>query len=95
MNSGTTALRDSLLILASIAILLTMARESSDIFVPFLLSMFIAIVAARPLNWLKNRGLSTFVSVTIVVAAIVTFIARESGLYQRCNLQAVKPGVKS
>jgi predicted PurR-regulated permease PerM len=37
--------------------------------------MFIAIVAARPLNWLKNRGLSTFVSVTIVVAAIVTFIS--------------------
>ena len=75
MNTENTGLRDGVLIVAGIALLLTLVRMSSDIFVPFLFSLFITIIAATPLNWLKKRGLSTLVSVIIVVTVIVIVIA--------------------
>lgn len=53
-----TGLRDSVLTLAGIALLLALLRESSDIVVPFLFSLFITIIAVTPLNWLKQRGVS-------------------------------------
>ena len=75
MNTESTGLRDGILIVTGIAILLTLMRSSSEIIVPFLFSMFIAIVAASPLNWLKKRGLSTLVSVIIVVTILVIVVA--------------------
>jgi AI-2 transport protein TqsA len=75
MNAENTGLRDGILIIAGIALLLTLMRSSSEIIAPFLFSTFIAIVAASPLNWLKKRGLSTVVSVIIVVTVIVIVIA--------------------
>ncbi|MEN8132492.1 MAG: AI-2E family transporter [Pseudomonadota bacterium] len=75
MNAENTELRDSVLTLAGIALLLALMRESSVIVVPFLLSLFIAIIAATPFSWLKQRGLSTAVSVVIVVIAIAVVIA--------------------
>jgi len=75
MNTESTGLRDGILIVTGIAVLLTLTRSSSEIIVPFLFSMFIAIVAASPLNWLKKRGLPTVVSVIIVVSVIVIVFA--------------------
>lgn len=75
MNTESTGLRDGILIVTGIAILLTLMRSSSEIIVPFLLSIFIAIVAATPLNWLKKRGLSTLISVIIVVTILVIVLA--------------------
>ncbi len=74
MTNKNNDLRDGVLILAGISILLVLLRESSEIIVPFLLSLFIAIIAATPLNWLKNRGYSTTVSVVIVVT-VITLVA--------------------
>lgn len=75
MTAENTGLRDGILIVTGIAILLTLMRSSSEIIVPFLFSMFIAIVAAAPLNWLKKRGLSTVVSIIIVISVTVIIIA--------------------
>jgi AI-2 transport protein TqsA len=75
MNTESAGLRDGILIVTGVAILLTLMRSSSEIIVPLLFSMFIAIVAASPLNWLKKRGLPTIVSVIIVVTVIVIVIA--------------------
>jgi predicted PurR-regulated permease PerM len=76
LNTGSenTGFRDGVLTLAGIALLLALMREASVIVVPFLLSLFIAIIAATPFNWLKKRGLSTAVSVVIVVIAIAVVI---------------------
>lgn len=67
-------LRDGILTLAGIAVLLALLRESSAIIVPFLLSLFIAIIAASPVDWLKQHGLSTALSAIIVVLVIVVFL---------------------
>lgn len=76
MNTGSenTGLRDNVLTLAGIALLLALMREASVIIVPLLLSLFIAIIAATPFNWLKKRGLSTTVSVVIVLITITMII---------------------
>ncbi|MDA9981867.1 AI-2E family transporter [Gammaproteobacteria bacterium] len=69
-----TGLRDGVVTLAGIALLLALLRESSAIVVPFLLSLFIAIIAASPVDWLKRRGLSAAVSTAIVVLVIVVVL---------------------
>ena len=61
--------------MAGFALLLALMRQSSDLIVPFLFSLFIAIIAATPLNWLKKRGLSTLVAVIIVVVVTIVVIA--------------------
>lgn len=71
MKADTDGIRDAVLILAGIALLLALMRAASDIIVPFLLSLFIAIVAATPFSWLKKKGINTLVSVVIVVVAII------------------------
>jgi len=55
--------------------LLVLSRESSEIIVPFRLSLFIAIIAATPLNWLKGSGYSTTLSVVIVITLAATLLA--------------------
>lgn len=75
MENNNNGLRDGVITLAGIALLLALLRESSVIVVPFLLSIFIAIIAATPLTWLKNRGLSTALSVIIVISSIIIVVA--------------------
>ena len=60
--------------MAGIGVLFAILRLSSEIVVPFLLSLFIVIVAATPLAWLKRRGLSTMLSVTAVLLAIMVVL---------------------
>lgn len=67
-------LRDAVLTLAGVAVLLALLRMSSEIVAPVLLSLFIAIIAASPVDWLRQRGLSNISSVVIVVAAVVLLI---------------------
>jgi predicted PurR-regulated permease PerM len=75
MKTGIEGFRDGILILAGVALLLALLRMASDIIVPFLLSLLIAIIAATPINWLKQRGLSTLVSVLLVVLVIIVVLA--------------------
>ena len=63
-----------MLTLAGVALLLALLRESSDIVVPFLFSLFITIIASTPLNWLKQRGVSNALSIIIVMATIVVVL---------------------
>ncbi|NWK56953.1 AI-2E family transporter [Verrucomicrobiaceae bacterium N1E253] len=71
MTERSTQLRDTVLTLAGIGVLFAILRLSAEIVVPFLLSLFIATVAATPLAWLKRRGLSTMLSVVAVLLAII------------------------
>ena len=75
MKTGIEGFRDGILILAGVAVLLALLRNAADIIVPFLLSLLIATIAATPINWLKQRGLSTLVSVLLVVLAIIVVLS--------------------
>jgi len=51
-----TSIRDMLLVLASLVVILAGARAASNLLIPFLLALFIAVVCSAPIKALRNRG---------------------------------------
>lgn len=68
-------IRDTVLTLVGILLLLGIAQYASAIVVPFLLALFIAIIAATPVNWLKERGVPSILSIGIVLLAALALLA--------------------
>lgn len=60
-----------LVILAALVIVIAGLRAAESILVPFLLSAFIATIAASPLHWLQQRGAPTGLALLAVIALIV------------------------
>lgn len=61
----------SLLYLAAFVIVIAGLREARELIVPFLLSGFIAIIAAPVLFWLRSRGLPGWLALTVALAGVV------------------------
>jgi predicted PurR-regulated permease PerM len=49
-------------------------RAAAPLLVPFLLALFIAVITAPPMFWLKKRGLPTGLSLLAVIAALVAAV---------------------
>jgi predicted PurR-regulated permease PerM len=60
-----------LLALAAFVIVIAGMRAAAPILVPFLLAVFIAILAAPPMFWLKKRGVPTVLAMLAVVAVLL------------------------
>ena len=69
--ADSVSFRDSVVTITGIMAILLVVRYAQNITVPFLLSLFIAIIAAVPVGWLKKRGLSVPISVGIVLVSAV------------------------
>ncbi|KZX58263.1 hypothetical protein A3709_02020 [Halioglobus sp. HI00S01] len=54
---GGSSIRDSLLVFASIVIILAGARHAAHLLEPFLLAIFLAVICAAPLRALQKRGI--------------------------------------
>lgn len=65
---------------AALVIVIAGMRAAAVILVPFLLAAFIAIISAPPLFWLQRRGLPAWLSLLIVVVAVVLMGLVISGL---------------
>ena len=96
-SARSTGLRDGVLTLAGIVILLAVLRMASPIVVPFLLSLFVASIAAAPFRWLKRRGVSTVASVVLVVSAIIVVLVVTATMLGRTAAQfdAALPGYEA
>jgi len=46
-------------------------REAKDLLVPFLLSLFIAVICSPPLAWLKRRGIPNALAIICIIAMVV------------------------
>lgn len=64
-------LRDQVVTMLAVAGLLLVARYASPIVVPFLLALFITVVAIGPIQWMKKRGFSPTVSVVAVTLLVI------------------------
>ena len=60
-----------LLTAAAFVVVVAGMREAESIVVPFLLSIFIAIISAPPLFWLERRGLPRWLAMLIVIGVII------------------------
>ena len=67
----SSGLRDSVLTITGIIAILLVLQYAQSIMVPILLSLFIAIIMAVPVGWLKKRGLSVPIAVVIVLVSMV------------------------
>jgi len=56
---------------AATLIILTWLRYAQDLVVPFLLALFITVIAAAPMGWLKKRGFGPTAAVSTVFLGIV------------------------
>ncbi len=59
---------------AAFVVLVAGMRAASELLVPFMLSIFISIISAPPLFWLKRHRVPTSLAVLIVIVAIVTLV---------------------
>jgi predicted PurR-regulated permease PerM len=59
-----------LLSLACLVIIIAGMREASTIIVPFLLSIFIAVMCGLPFSWMRKRGVPSFIAIFAIFSVI-------------------------
>ncbi|NQU09706.1 AI-2E family transporter [bacterium] len=64
----------ALLSVACFVVIIAGLRAASDIVVPFLLAVFIAIICAPPLFWLQRQGLPRWVCLLLVLLVVVVVL---------------------
>ncbi len=60
-----------LLILAAFVVVVAGMREAKELLVPFLLSLFIAVISSPPLHWLKQKGLPNGLAILCIIAVVI------------------------
>ena len=60
-------MHNTVLTIAGLLIILAWMRYAQGLIVPFLLALFLATIAATPVNWLKNKGLPVPLAVMLVL----------------------------
>ncbi len=63
-----------LLYIAAFVIVVAGMQAAKPIIIPFLLSIFIAIISAPPLFWLENRGLPKSLAMVVVITCVITVV---------------------
>ncbi|MCZ6717524.1 MAG: AI-2E family transporter [Gammaproteobacteria bacterium] len=61
----------TMLMLAAFIVVVAGMKAASPILVPFLLSLFLAVITAPPMFWLRNHGVPNWLALLAVVAIIV------------------------
>ena len=65
---------------AALVILIYGLREAQAVVVPILLAVFISLIAARPLFWLRSKGVPNALAVLVIVAGMLLIIFLIGGL---------------
>lgn len=64
----------SIFLVAAVVIIAAGLKASQDLMVPFLLSAFIATIAATPMFWLQRKGLPAGISLPVVMILMVLIL---------------------
>lgn len=72
-NQYSSPISRTLIVLAAFVIVVAGMRASSDLLVPFFLSLFIAIISSPLVSWLNARGIPAVFSILLVIVSIVVF----------------------
>ena len=71
VNIGFNRVQRFLLTIAAFVVVVAGMRASQDILIPFLLSLFIAIITMPLLNWLRSKGIPTWAAILIIILTIL------------------------
>lgn len=59
------------IVAAAIAILVLAAKAAADLLAPMLLALFIAILAAGPLRWMRRQGVPKYLALAVVAVVLL------------------------
>jgi len=62
-----------LLVMAAFIVVVAGMRAAESLLVPFLLSLFIAIIVTPLLTWLKDRGVPNGLAILVIIAVVISF----------------------
>jgi len=71
MNPLTTEGKSSLIKLASLVIIIAGMKAASSLIVPFLLAVFLAIICAPLLFWLRSKGIPELLGLFLILAIVI------------------------
>ena len=92
MSDTTSSFRGTgILIVAALVVIAAGMKAAQDLMVPFLLSTFIATIAATPMFWLQSRGLpSSFALPAVILTMIVVVVLFGALLAQSASAFSAK-----
>ena len=64
----------NLVSIAALIIILAAARSAQEILLPFLLAVFISIIASAPMTWLQDKKIPAGLAVIIVVVTMISLL---------------------
>ncbi|MBC8374803.1 MAG: AI-2E family transporter [FCB group bacterium] len=71
VHIGFNRVQRFLMTMAAFVVVVAGMRASQDILIPFLLSLFIAIIVTPLLNWLRSKGIPTWAAILVIILAIL------------------------
>lgn len=71
---GTTTRLNVVLLLASLVVIIAGMRAASAIIVPFLLSVFIAVMCTGPFSWMRRKGIPPAIAIVLIISVILSAI---------------------
>jgi AI-2 transport protein TqsA len=71
MDKDFTPAARFILVAGALVIVIAGMKAASSLLAPFLLAIFIAVIAAPPLDWLRRRGLPEWAALIVVVLGII------------------------
>ncbi len=69
--SNLTPVARFLILAACFVVIVAGMRQAEQLLVPFLLSLFIAVISSPPLVWLKQRGVPNGLAIVFIIALVV------------------------
>ena len=80
MTDANTRLAIGLVQLAALLVIIDALKAAQDLFVPFLLAIFTATLAASPMFWIKRLGAPSWLAICLVILAIILMILFFGGI---------------
>ena len=74
-EAATSVAARVMLMLAAFVIIVAGVRAAKDILIPVLIAVFLAILAARPVAWLRRRRVPAALAVVLVVVVVVLVLS--------------------
>jgi len=71
VNIGFNRVQRILLTLAAFVVVIAGMRAAQDLLIPFILSLFIAIIVTPLLNWLRGKKIPTGVAIVLIILLIL------------------------
>ena len=80
MTDANTRLAIGIVQLAAVLVIIAALKAAQDLFVPFLLAIFTATLAASPMFWIKRQGAPSWLAICLVILAIILMILFFGGI---------------